>query len=107
MVLEIINELQAELCRGMSTADGEAVESTARHLEAMGFDHFDAVAALAEPGPLALGRAGADEADEIAATATFLLGDDASFLTGQAIIVDGGQIACQDNGRMMQAPDMS
>ena len=41
------------------------------------------------------------EADEIAAAATFLLSDDASFITGQTLIADGGQLACQDNGRML------
>jgi len=45
------------------------------------------------------------EADEIAAAATFLLGDDASFITGQTLIADGGQIACQDNGRMIPAAE--
>ena len=32
---------------------------------------------------------------------------DASFMTGQDIIVDGGQIACQDNGRFLQIPGMA
>jgi NAD(P)-dependent dehydrogenase (short-subunit alcohol dehydrogenase family) len=44
--------------------------------------------------------------EEIAAVIAFLLSDDASFLTGQAIIVDGGQIACQDNERFMQIPGL-
>ena len=43
---------------------------------------------------------------EIAAVCSFLLSDDASFMTGQDIIVDGGQIACQDNGRLLQIPGM-
>lgn len=43
---------------------------------------------------------------EIAAVCSFLLSDDASFMTGQDIIVDGGQIACQDNGRFLQIPGM-
>ena len=38
------------------------------------------------------------EADEIAAAATFLLGDDASFITGQTLAVDGGQtVQLQEN----------
>ena len=39
------------------------------------------------------------------AAATLLLGDDASFITGQTLIADGGQIACQDNGRMIPAAE--
>ncbi len=42
--------------------------------------------------------------EEIASVICFLLSKDSSFITGQAIIVDGGQIACQDNGRFMEIP---
>lgn len=43
---------------------------------------------------------------DIASVYAFLLSADASFITGQDIIVDGGQIACQDNGRFMEIPGM-
>jgi NAD(P)-dependent dehydrogenase (short-subunit alcohol dehydrogenase family) len=46
------------------------------------------------------------EADEIASVIEFLLGPGSSYLTGQAIIVDGGQIACQDNQRFMEIPGL-
>jgi len=44
--------------------------------------------------------------DEIASVITFLLSDEASFITGQALVVDGGQMACQDNQRLMQIPGL-
>ena len=47
-----------------------------------------------------MGRFGKPE--EIASIISFLLSDDAEFITGQTIIADGGQIACQDNERFME-----
>ena len=39
---------------------------------------------------------------EIAGVVAFLASSDASFMTGQAVTIDGGQIACQDNQRFME-----
>ncbi|MCC6241177.1 MAG: SDR family oxidoreductase [Phycisphaerales bacterium] len=44
--------------------------------------------------------------EEIVGVITFLLSNEASFMTGQALIVDGGQMACQDNQRFMQIPGL-
>ena len=52
------------------------------------------------PGCGIHGRFGQPE--EIAGVISFLLSGASSFLTGQSIIVDGGQIACQDNARFME-----
>ena len=41
-------------------------------------------------------------AEKIAGVVAFLASSDASFMTGQAVTIDGGQIACQDNQRFME-----
>lgn len=40
-------------------------------------------------------------AEDIAGVCLFLLSEEAAYITGQDIIVDGGQIACQDNSRLI------
>ena len=47
-----------------------------------------------------LGRFGLPE--EIASVVAFLLSDEAAFITGQTVVVDGGQMACQNNQRLME-----
>jgi NAD(P)-dependent dehydrogenase (short-subunit alcohol dehydrogenase family) len=44
--------------------------------------------------------------DELAGVIAFLLSADSGFVTGQSIIVDGGQLACQDNQRFMEIPGL-
>lgn len=39
--------------------------------------------------------------DDIAGVCLFLLSDDAGYITGQDLIIDGGQIACQDSSRLI------
>ena len=44
--------------------------------------------------------------EEIASVISFLACDDASYVSGQTILVDGGQLACQDNRRFMEIPGL-
>jgi len=45
--------------------------------------------------------------EEMAGVVSFLLSGDASFVTGESITADGGQISCQDNDRLMEIPQLS
>jgi NAD(P)-dependent dehydrogenase (short-subunit alcohol dehydrogenase family) len=45
--------------------------------------------------------------EEVAGVVAFALSDEASYMTGESMIVDGGQIACQDNKRFMEIPGMA
>jgi NAD(P)-dependent dehydrogenase (short-subunit alcohol dehydrogenase family) len=45
-------------------------------------------------------------AEEVASVICFLLSDEASFITGETIVADGGQLACQDNQRFMEIPGL-
>ena len=44
--------------------------------------------------------------EEIAAAVRFFLSDEAAYITGQTLVVDGGQLACQDNRRFMEIPGL-
>ena len=46
------------------------------------------------------------EPEEMASVISFLLSGDASFVTGAAVVADGGQLACQDNERFMEIPGL-
>ena len=60
-------------------------------LDDMGPDYLERMRAA-----IPLGRVG--EVEDIAATCLFLAGPGASFITGQAIVVDGGQVLPEDGG---------
>jgi NAD(P)-dependent dehydrogenase (short-subunit alcohol dehydrogenase family) len=79
------------VCPGVVATPGETVLNDA---------HFNAAYIKQIP----MDRYGRPE--EVAATVSFLLGDDAAYITGQTIVVDGGHMACQDNQRFMEIPGL-
>jgi NAD(P)-dependent dehydrogenase (short-subunit alcohol dehydrogenase family) len=54
---------------------------------------------------IALGRIG--QADEIAVAALFLLSDEASYITGAHVVIDGGRINCFPVGSIARSPTLA